>query len=107
MILLGKIGGKEVALRHKHDLENLCHYETKLLVRGTIKALTGRNPSKLGFPIEYKGYFESEFNRLPNYIDKYEKDILLHRSRIVSSLTVGYTALPIQQNQRQVSASIN
>lgn len=81
MILLAKIKNTEVALRYKHDPQNICHYETKILVMGTIKNLTGRNPSKLGFPVEYSGYWESEFDRLRTYKDKHEKDILLSDCR--------------------------
>jgi hypothetical protein len=74
MILLGKIGNIEVALRYKYDPDNVCHYETKKLVIGTIKALVGRNAPRYGFPIKYEGYFESMFDKLKPFRDHKQKN---------------------------------
>jgi len=65
MILLGKYGNIELAMRQREKMVGGSWYDFRKLPVSTIFTLTGQKPSTVGFPVPYSGRYENEFDQLP------------------------------------------
>lgn len=65
MILLGKYGNIELAMRQREEMVGGSWYDFRKLPAGMILTLTEKKPSTVGFPVPYSGRYENEFDQLP------------------------------------------